>query len=156
MDSCVSRRSKCQPSQENGKVTGLTWASFLRNNSPLPTFSSSFLSGGEVLNVTVHPPAPKPPPPNSSPRPTQPPTFPLHMLMLRAHSFCWWLCHRGEGKRQHALRDSCMHFSKLTPRRPPDSSSFYSVLLFHSPFSHHFCPQTSHWIKSERKTCLFF
>lgn len=156
MDSSISRRSKCQPSQETYKDTGLTWAALPGNNSFSPSFSFSLLFlAREVLNVTVHP---LPPTTNTntqqsfSPHPAQPPTFPLHMLMLQSHSVGGFVTGGGRGPR--ALRGSCMHFAKLTPRWLPDSSLFYSLLLFLLSYS--VSPRTSYWIKEQKEELLLF
>lgn len=60
------------------KVTGLTWASFPRNNSFSPSFYPSFLSAREVLNVTVHPL----PPATNSQQSFSPPAQHSHLLSL--------------------------------------------------------------------------
>lgn len=137
------------------KVTGLTWASFPGNNSS-PLF---FL----VLPVSqrsseCHGP---PPPPNHQhqhpaallPPPSTATYFSLHMLMLQSHSVGGFVA--GGGRGLLALRGSCMHFAKLTPRWLPGLSLFYYLLLFllyRSPFS----PQTSDWMKQQEEELFIF
>lgn len=150
MDSSISRRSKCQPSQETWKVTGLTWASFPWNNSLFPLF---------FLLLPVSSECHGPPLPPQHPTVFLPPTQHSHLLSLTYANvsvpfILLVALSQGEGRGLCALSGSCMHFTKLTPRWLPDFLTLSFFFFYLSPLS----PQTSYWIKEQKEgllLCIF-
>lgn len=105
------------------------------------------------LTPSTHPTHPPPSTQAPSPLPHTATYFPLHMLMLQSHSVGGFVSRKGGGKRPRALGDSCMHFTKLTPRWLLGLSPIYSPFPF--PFQYFFFFSNVWLVDEEPREDLF-